>query len=96
MTYVDQGINAAILDHPPGVLGRGNVRFAVECNVTESVSVDEFHDPFDDADQACENAEDDIGNHAAGTAFVCALRPSNATHLLQELDEGHYQTAEAN
>lgn len=48
-TYVDQGIDAAILHHVPGVLGRRNVGLAVQRNVNVGILVEEFEQPFEQA-----------------------------------------------
>ena len=38
---IDEGVDAAVLHHAPGVLGGGDVGFAVEGDVGEGVAVDE-------------------------------------------------------
>lgn len=38
---VDEGVDAAVLHHAPGVLGGGDVGFAIEGDVGEGVAVDE-------------------------------------------------------
>lgn len=49
MTYIDQSVDTAILDHSPGIFGRGDVGFAIEGNVAKRVPIDKSHDPFNDA-----------------------------------------------
>lgn len=95
MTYVDKRINTSVLDHLPGVLGSGNVRFAVQSNVAESVAVEEFESPFEDRQEAAENAEDHIADHAADTTVIHGLLARNGAQLAQELNDGDEQTSQA-
>lgn len=50
-------LDALKCDKPPSVFGRLEVGPAVESDVRESESVDEFDDPLQHRDQAAQNAE---------------------------------------
>lgn len=56
-TLVDQGINTALLDHVPGILGRGNICLAVQGNVRESISIQKRDGPVQESNEAPQNAE---------------------------------------
>lgn len=95
MAYVDKGINTTVLDHLPGVFGSGNVRLAVQSNVAESVAVEELESPFEDRQEAAENAEDHIADHATDTTVIHGLLAGNGAQLAEELDDGDKQTSQA-
>lgn len=60
------------------------------------VSVDKFDGPFDDSNEALQNAEESDTNHAANATLLASLRPSDGAELTKELDDGDNETAESN
>ncbi len=72
-TYVDKSVNTAILDHLPGILGSGNVRLAVQRNVTKGVAVEEFESPLDEPEQTVQDTKDCHADEAADSALLHRL-----------------------
>lgn len=56
-TFVDQGVDAALLDHGPGVLGRREIRLSVQSNVRKRISIEELDGPVQQVDEAAEDNE---------------------------------------
>ena len=95
ITYVDERINTAILDHLPGILGSGDVRLAVQRNVSESVAVEELNSPFDKSEKAVQDAKDGHANHAANSTLLCGFASSDGAKVAEKLDNGDKQTTQA-
>lgn len=77
ITYIDERINTTILDHLPGILGSGEIRLAVQRNVSKSVAVEELDSPFNKTEKAIQDAEDGHANHAANSTILSGFASSN-------------------
>ena len=75
----------------PSVLSSRNIALSVESDVAESISVQELHSPFQDTDQASQNAEQNCANHVA---ITCRIALSSGADLTEELNNSHEETAE--
>lgn len=89
---VDEGVDAAVLDHLPGVLGRLDVWTAVQGDVRKGISVDELDDPRQTRDEAVENAREDKGDNVS---LPCGIVLSRLGQHLEEVDDGHDQGPQA-
>lgn len=63
--------------------------------MAEGIAVEELEGPFENGEQAADNAEDDVANGATNTTVVHGLLAGNGANLAQELNNGDKQAAEA-
>jgi hypothetical protein len=87
---VDESVHSAVLDHGPGCLSALDVALAVEGHVAESVAVDELHSPFEDTNEAAQDAETNLADHVT---IASCLVASHRAELAQELNDGHDERA---
>ena len=67
LTYVDQSVDAAVLDHPPRILGGGEVRLSEERNIRKGVLVDKLDGPLDEPENELQEA---VEAHAYETSLA--------------------------
>ena len=90
-TVVDQGVDAAVFHHCPGVFGRGDERFPVQGDVAEGVAVEEGDEPVEEGDEAAQDPEEDATHEIPFAGFV-ALR--DGAGLAEHVDDCDDQAAE--
>lgn len=71
----------------PSSLGSFEVRLAIQCNVAESVPVDELHGPLNEPENALEDAERTVRCEVAAIGRLGASNRAGLTDTLNDSNE---------
>lgn len=91
-TFVNQRVDATVLDHAPGFFGTSKVCLAIQGDVTESISVDELQSPLHQPEDALQEAKEDICDHISRSSGLIARGRASEAQKVQNCDE---KTAES-
>lgn len=88
-TYIDQGVNATVLNHPPRLFGGREIRLSKERNIRKCIPVNELDSPLYETEDALQYAVD---AHAKEAPFAGLRLVSHGAELPDEVDDGDKET----
>lgn len=93
--YINQSVETTVFYHVPRILGCGDVGFSIQCDMTESIAVEELGKPIKEGDQTSQETEYRVANGTFDSTFLARLAPCNRAQVSQELDDSDNQTPKA-